>query len=100
MKIVNKFQLKIVIFTAMKNRCIMHGRVIVMSYFSCHLQLSSWACYFIRITCSYDLYPLTPQFHIVKVGFTGVFVIFLFLLSNTECEYLLGGSNVYPQSMF
>ena len=30
MKIVNKFQLKIVIFTAMKNRSILHGRVFVM----------------------------------------------------------------------
>ena len=30
MKIVKKFQLKIVIFTAVKNRCILHGRVFVM----------------------------------------------------------------------
>ena len=30
MKIVNKFQLKIVIFTAVKNRCILNGRVFVM----------------------------------------------------------------------
>ena len=30
MKIVNNFQLKIVIFTAVKNRCILHGRVFVM----------------------------------------------------------------------
>ena len=30
MKIVTKIQLKIVIFTAMKNRCILHGRVFVM----------------------------------------------------------------------
>ena len=30
MKIVQKIQLKIVIFTAMKNRCILHGRVFVM----------------------------------------------------------------------
>ena len=30
MKIVKTIQLKIVIFTAMKNRCILHGRVFVM----------------------------------------------------------------------
>ena len=32
MKIVKKFQLKIVIFTAVKNRCILHGRVFVMPF--------------------------------------------------------------------
>ena len=26
------------------------------------------------------LYPLTPHFYIVKLGFTGVYIIFLFLL--------------------
>ena len=30
MKLVKHFQLKIVIFTAVKNRCILHGRVFVM----------------------------------------------------------------------
>ena len=30
MKKVEKNQLKIVIFTAVKNRCILHGRVLVM----------------------------------------------------------------------
>ena len=32
MKIVKMIQLKIVIFTAMKNRCILHGRVFVMLF--------------------------------------------------------------------
>ena len=32
MKLVQKIQLKIVIFTAVKNRCMLHGRVFVMSY--------------------------------------------------------------------
>ena len=41
----------------------------------------------------------------VKLGFTGVYIILLFLLKNIDCGYLLeppprGGSNVYPQSMF
>ena len=33
MSIVKQFQLKIVIFTAVKNRCILHGRVFVMCFF-------------------------------------------------------------------
>ena len=31
MKIIKQFQLKIVIFTAVKNRCLLHGRVFVMT---------------------------------------------------------------------
>ena len=31
---VKQIQIKIVTFTAMKNRCILHGRVFVMSYYS------------------------------------------------------------------
>ena len=49
--------------------------------------------------------PLKPHFYIVKLGFTGVYKIFLFLLKSIDCRYLLdpprqGGSNEYPQSMF
>ena len=48
--------------------------------------------------------PLTPHFYIVKLGFTEVYMFFLFLLLNIDCGYSLepphwGGSNVYPQSM-
>ena len=28
-------------------------------------------------TCLYNVEPLKPQFHIVKLGFTGVYIIFL-----------------------
>ena len=50
-------------------------------------------------------YPLKPHFYIVKLGYTGVYLFFLFLLQNIDCGYSLepprrGGSNVYPQSMF
>ena len=34
----------------------------------------------IMITCPYDLDPLTPHIYIVKLGFTGVYIIFTFLL--------------------
>ena len=33
-----------------------------------------------RLICPCVLYPLTPHFYIVKLGFTGVYIIFLFLL--------------------
>ena len=56
-------------------------------------------------TCPCNEYPLNPHFYIVKVGYAGVYLFFLFLLQNIDCGYSLepprrGGSNVYPQSMF
>ena len=52
-----------------------------------------------------NVYPLKPNFSIVKMGFAGVYLFFLFLIQNIICMYSLeppqqGGSNVYPQSMF
>ena len=59
----------------------------------------------IRKTCPCKVYPLKPHFYIVKLGYAGVYLFFLFLLKNIDCGYSLepprrGGSNVYPQSMF
>ena len=59
----------------------------------------------IRKTCPCNIYPLKSHFYIVKLGFVGVYLFFLFLLQNIDCEYSLepprqGGSNMYPQSMF
>ena len=56
-------------------------------------------------TYLYNFDPLKPHFYILKLGFTGVYIIFLFLLKNIDCGYSLepphrGGSNEYPQSMF
>ena len=56
-------------------------------------------------TCLYNFDPLKPHFYIVKLGFTGVYIIFLISAQNTDCWYSLepprrGGSNEYPQSMF
>ena len=53
----------------------------------------------------YNFDPLKPHFYIVKLGFTGVYIIFLILLKNIDCGYLIelprqGSSNEYPQSMF
>ena len=45
------------------------------------------------------LTPLKPHFYIVKLGFTGVYSIFLISAQNIDCGYLLeplrGGSNEY-----
>ena len=43
--------------------------------------------------------------YLVKLGFTGVYIIFLISAQNIDCGYSLepprrGGSNEYPQSMF
>ena len=40
-------------------------------------------------TCLYNVDPLKPHFHIVKLGFTGVNIIFLFLFKNIDCGYSL-----------
>ena len=56
-------------------------------------------------TYLYNFDSLKPHFYIVKLGFTGVYIIFLISTQNIDCGYLLelphrGGSNEYPQSMF
>ena len=53
----------------------------------------------------YNFEPLKPHFYKVKLGFTGVYIIFLILLKSIDCGYSLepprrGDSNEYPQSMF
>ena len=37
--------------------------------------------------CNEDL--LTPHFYIVKLGFTEVYILFLFLFQNIDCGYSL-----------
>ena len=56
-------------------------------------------------TCLYNFDLLKPHFYIINMGFTGVYIIFLFLLKNIDCGYPLepprrGGSNEYSQCMF
>ena len=43
----------------------------------------------IRKTYPCNVYPLEPQFYIAKLGYAGVYLIFLFLLQNIDCEYSL-----------
>ena len=56
-------------------------------------------------TYLYNFDPLKPHFYIEKLGFTGVYIIFLISAPNIDCGSSLeplhrGGSNEYPQSMF
>ena len=40
-------------------------------------------------TYLYNFDPFKPHFYIVKLGLTGVYMFFLFLLENIDCEYSL-----------
>ena len=56
-------------------------------------------------TYLYNFDPLKPHFYKVKLGFAGVYIIFLVSAQNTDCGYSLelphrGSSNEYQQSMF
>ena len=53
----------------------------------------------------YNIDPLKPQFYTVKLGFTGVYIIFLISAQNIDCGYSLepprrGGSNEYHNLCF
>ena len=53
----------------------------------------------------YNFDTLKPNFYVVKLGFTGVYIICLISAQNIDCGYSLelprrGSSNEYPQSMF
>ena len=57
--------------------------------------------YTIKKTYLYNFDPLKPHFYIEKLGFTGIDIIFVFLLKNIDYGYSLepprrGGSNEYP----
>ena len=60
---------------------------------------------YITKTYLYNFNPLKPHFYIVKLEFTGVFIIFLISAQKHRLWVLVelphrGGSNEYPQSMF
>ena len=60
---------------------------------------------FITKTRLYNVDHLKPHFYIVKLGFRGVYIIFLISAQKHRLWYSLepprrGGSNEYSQSMF
>ena len=83
------------------------GAVVVVFLFIINMLLvkETWYTSASRKTCLYNIDPLKPHFYIVKLGFTGVYIIFLIFARNIDCWYSLepprrGGSNEYPLSMF
>ena len=40
-------------------------------------------------TCLYSFDPLKPHLYLIKVGFTGVYIIFLISAQNIDCGYSL-----------
>ena len=44
---------------------------------------------YIAKTCLYNFDPIKPNFYIVKLGFTGVYIIFLISAQNIDCGYSL-----------
>ena len=44
---------------------------------------------YIRKTSPCNAYPLEPHFCLVKLGYAGVYLFFLFLLQNIDCGYSL-----------
>ena len=52
----------------------------IIIFFSFASKMGSFFCIVIMKTCPCNEYLLTPHFYIGKVGFTGVFIFFLFLL--------------------
>ena len=47
----------------------------------------------------YNFDPLKPHFYIVKLGFAGVYIIFV-ISAKIDCGYSSEPPNEYPQSMF
>ena len=93
----------------MSNWCVAFKKMLSPSQFLSYFPLIFlfFSTLFLCITkiCLCNVDPLKPNFHIVKLRFTGVYIIFLFLLKNIDYGYSLepprrGGSNGYPQSMF
>ena len=50
------------------------------NYLSIIIKYAPYLFFCIRTTSLYNEDPLTPHFYIEKLGFTGVYIIFLFLL--------------------
>ena len=48
-----------------------------------------YTCYNITKTRPYNFDPLKPHFFIVKLGFTGLYIIFLISAQNIDCWYSL-----------
>ena len=91
--------------------CINHNNSVIDSYnipcatdvcFYASMQTSFSSTFVLNITktCLCNVDPLKPHFHIVKLGFTGVYIIFLFLLKNIDCGYSLENIRIFVSEDF
>ena len=64
-------------------------KAILRKHFASFLKMSSNLNGIITKTCLYNFGPLKPHFYVVKLGFTGVYVIFLISAQNIDCGYSL-----------
>ena len=76
-----------------------------LALFVINLVFSALISIFITKTCLYNFDPLKPHFYIVKLGFTGVYIIFLISAQKHRLWYSLepprrGGSNKYHNLCF
>ena len=78
------FHLNNDVLTARTAGHILHGRVNVMRVFHKYVLTD------ITKTCLYNFGPLKPHFYIVKLGFTGVYIILLISVQKHRlCEAVL-----------
>ena len=74
-----------------------HEALMLYCYLTCQLKINSIISFLFLVgsmlhitkTSLYNVDPLKPQFYIVRLRITGVYIIFLFLLKNIDCGYLL-----------
>ena len=95
MQISKQFDLKAFHYTQVNVRKMDANRNVIISV-SCLWHNA--VIYVITKTRLYNFDLLKPHFYIVKLGFTGVYIIFLISAQNMVCGYLLepprrGGSN-------
>ena len=81
--------------------CLIINSLIGCSLYSCYLKIYRliWAYDVLELhkgpfhaimkTYLYNFDPLKLHFYIVKLGFTGVYIIFLISAQNIDCGYLL-----------
>ena len=86
------FQRNIVLF------CICICNLSIFVHFAVEICFHASSVHIITKTRLYNFDPLKPQFYIVKLGFTGVNIIFLISVQNIDCGYTLepprrGGSD-------
>ena len=76
-------------------RCLISHLLVITTSCNTWGQLSLSSTFFMSLfsvnvitkTCLYQIDPLKPHFYIVKLGFTGVYIIFLISAQNIDCGY-------------